>query len=256
MIKIIGVTGRSNLFFQIFGANCYLALGQHLQVPVVGFVTGVMLPWANNIVANPDNTAYIPNSFLDNPRMINFWHRLENTLSNVQSILTFNYYSAVQDDIMKKSIGPHVPNLREVERNVSLILANSHYSINGVRPFTAAVVEVGGLHIDERKTKLSEVSRNHKLASEISVSYALLFTFQLLQNWLDESRDGFVYVSFGSMGKIESLPKEILIALYASMAKLAPIRFLIKVAQPKELPAGIPSNVLTQQWISQLAVLS
>ncbi|XP_046736277.1 UDP-glucosyltransferase 2-like [Diprion similis] len=222
------------LITEIFGANCYLAIGQHLKVPVVGIVTAAMLPWANDIVANPDNTAYIPNSFLDFHEKMNFWQRTQNTLFNIFTKWEFNRVSEGQNEAIKKYIGPHAPTVREAERNVSLILVNSHYSVNGVRPFTTAVVEVGGIHIDEKEAT---------------------FTNDLLRKFLDDSSDGFVYVSFGSMIKIESLPKEILANLYASFAKLAPVRVLMKIAKPEELPPGLSANVLTLSWIPQLAVL-
>ncbi|XP_046467806.1 UDP-glucosyltransferase 2-like [Neodiprion pinetum] len=222
------------LITEIFGANCYLAIGQHLKVPVVGVVAAAMLPWANEIVANPDNTAYIPNSFSDFDEKMNFWQRTQNTLSNIWSKWQFNRISEGQNEAIKKYIGPHAPTVREAEKNVSLILTNSHYSLNGVRPFTTAVVEVGGVHIDEKEAT---------------------FTNDLLQKFLDDSSDGFVYVSFGSMVKIESLPKEILANMYASFAKLAPVRVLMKIANPEELPPGLSSNVLTLSWIPQLAVL-
>lgn len=73
---------------------------------------------------------------------------------------------------------------------------------------------------------------------------------------MDDSSDGFVYISFGSMVKIESFPKEVLSALYSSIEKLAPVRALIRIAEPNDLPSGLPKNVLTETWIPQLAVLS
>ncbi|XP_046736272.1 UDP-glycosyltransferase UGT5-like [Diprion similis] len=218
---------------EIFGASCYLALGQHFNVPIVGLSSSVLLPWANDIVANPDNPAYVPNVFSDNNGRMNFFQRVQNALSLWIAKWEFNSYSAYQDDKIQKYLGPNAISLREAERNVSLILANSHYSLHGIRPYTTAVVEVGGLHIPQEVDALPKD----------------------LQKWLDDSRDGFVYMSFGSMIKIESFPKETLAALYNSLHKLAPVRVLIKIAKPQELPPGLPSNVLTLSWVPQVPVL-
>lgn len=43
--------------------------------------------------------------------------------------------------------------------NTSLILVNTHYTIDGVRPLTPNVIEVGGIHIDKKQPKkLPEVN--------------------------------------------------------------------------------------------------
>ena len=58
------------------------------------------------------------------------------------------------------------------------------------------------------------------------------------------------------MTKIESLPKETLMAFYSSFKNIAPVRVLIKIANKEELPAGLPKNVKTFSWLPQLQVLS
>ncbi|XP_046740909.1 UDP-glucosyltransferase 2-like [Diprion similis] len=222
------------LIGEVLAAHCFLALGQHFKVPVVAIVTSPMWPWSSDFVANPDNPAYVPGVFSNLMAPMNFWERMTNTLDLISKKMQFYYYTRDQDEIIRKHLGPHALGVREAERNVSLILVNSHYSLNGVRPFTTAVVEVGGIHIPKEIDPLPHD----------------------LQEWLDQSKDGFVYVSFGSMLKIESFSAEILHALYKSLGKLAPVRVLMKIAKPDELPPGLPSNVLVRSWIPQLGVLS
>ncbi|KAJ8680731.1 hypothetical protein QAD02_016518 [Eretmocerus hayati] len=76
-----------------------------------------------------------------------------------------------------------------------------------------------------------------------------------VQTWLDKSEDGCIYVSFGSMVRIETLPKYVLDALYASFKNISPVRVLMKIAKPEELPPNLPKNVMTQSWFSQVQVL-
>lgn len=63
-------------------------------------------------------------------------------------------------------------------------------------------------------------------------------------------------MSFGSMVKIESFPKEILNAFYDTFENIAPVRVLIKIANEKELPAKLPKNVKTYFWLPQIQILS
>lgn len=58
------------------------------------------------------------------------------------------------------------------------------------------------------------------------------------------------------MVKIESFPDEILDAFYTTFRNIAPMRVLMKIANEKELPSGLPENVKTHHWLPQLEVLS
>lgn len=58
--------------------------------------------------------------------------------------------------IADRMFGPG-PKLETLAQNYSLVLSNSHFSINEVRPLVPALVEVGGLHLDESQ-KLQKVS--------------------------------------------------------------------------------------------------
>lgn len=72
---------------------------------------------------------------------------------------------------------------------------------------------------------------------------------------MDESKDGVVYFTFGSMVIIETLPVNKLKALYASFAKISPVRVLMKIADKTKLPPGLPNNILTLPWIPQQPIL-
>ena len=73
---------------------------------------------------------------------------------------------------------------------------------------------------------------------------------------MNESTEGFIYFSFGSMVTIESLSDETIKTFYKSLGKIAPTRVLIKIPKPKLLPPGLPNNWRTFEWASQIKVLS
>lgn len=54
---------------------------------------------------------------------------------------------------------------------------------------------------------------------------------------------------------IETLEPEKLKVLYASFAKIAPVRILMKVADSRKLPSGIPENIKSLPWMPQQPVL-
>lgn len=73
---------------------------------------------------------------------------------------------------------------------------------------------------------------------------------------MNESTSGFIFFSFGSMVKIESFPDRYLKIFYNSLEKIAPIRVLVKIATPTDLPPGLPKNIRVLPWIPQVKVLS
>lgn len=58
------------------------------------------------------------------------------------------------------------------------------------------------------------------------------------------------------MVMLESFPKPIIAEIYAAFAKIAPVRILLKVTNPKLLPPGLSDNVRTLPWVPQVQVLS
>ncbi|XP_043488518.1 UDP-glucosyltransferase 2-like [Polistes fuscatus] len=219
---------------EIFGASCFAVFGNILNVPVIGVSSSALYPWANPFIANPENLAFVANNLLDYVKQMNFWQRTFKTLHTLFNKMYFNYFTQYQDQLIKKYVGPNMPSVRELERNISMILVNSHFSLNGVRPITTALIEVGGLHVQEDDTKLSPE----------------------LKKWADEcDKDGFIYFSFGSMIKIETFPKHILDIFYKSFEKISPVKILMKIPNPKDLPADLPNNVRMSPWLPQLKIL-
>ena len=144
---------------QIFFAPCYLAFGRHLKIPMVGVVTSVLYEWMNDPFGNPDNPSFIPGGSLPYSGNMNFFQRLTNTVSSVTVKAMYNYYSSNQNKYVEKYFGPGFPDIYELHKDVSLVLVNSHFSLNGIRPMTTGVVEVGGLHIQFDNEKLPLVRK-------------------------------------------------------------------------------------------------
>lgn len=47
-----------------------------------------------------------------------------------------------------------MPGVRELESSLSLILVNSHASLTNTKPITPALIEIGGLHIEDVNQEL------------------------------------------------------------------------------------------------------
>ncbi|KAE8737116.1 UDP-glycosyltransferase-26, partial [Frankliniella occidentalis] len=72
-----------------------------------------------------------------------------------------------------------------------------------------------------------------------------------LRKWMDEAKDGFVFVSFGSImrGKDIDLVKKR--ALVESFAALAPVRVLWKIEPDAVAAQPVAANVRVEAWAPQ-----
>ncbi|XP_070166542.1 UDP-glucosyltransferase 2-like [Polyergus mexicanus] len=221
------------VLIEVFGAHCFGIIAHLWNIPLIGISTMSLFPWQFPLIAQPENLAFIPSNDLSFTTPMNFWQRLYNTLHTLHSKLYFNYLTRVQDEIIRKHFGHDMPGVREIESKIALILINSHFSLNGIQPKIPAAVDVGGLHIqDEGLTLQPDVEK-----------------------WINDSKDGFVYFTFGSMILIETFPREFLNILYASLSKIAPVRVLMKIPNPENLPPDLPENVYISPWMSQIKIL-
>jgi glucuronosyltransferase len=220
------------VIIELFAAPCYLAFGRHLKVPVVTTVASVFHDWLGEVSGNPVNPAYIPSMFSIYDQHMNFKQRLTNFLLTHYLSWQIHYYTNKQTKLVNEHFNMDLTNIKDLYNDVSLYLVNSHHTLNGIRPMTTNVIEVGGMHINDGDSLSPEV-----------------------QKWLDESKDGCIYFTLGSMVRIETFPKEMIQQIYASFEKIAPVRVLMKIAKKEDLLPGLPKNVMTQPWFSQNAVL-
>lgn len=146
------------LVVEIFASDCFLAVAHKMGIPSIGLVSSVPLPWVNDMVALPENTAYTPIYFFPFSQRMNFFSRLVNTLATVYAKVQYEIKSNWRSqELAGRVLGP-VPPLRSLAQNFSMILVNSHLSLNQIRPSVPQLVEVGGLHIPRTIPKLPKVS--------------------------------------------------------------------------------------------------
>jgi len=52
---------------------------------------------------------------------------------------------------VKEHFGMNLLHIKDLYNDIALYLVNSHHSLNGIRPMTTNVIEVGGLHLRDDK---------------------------------------------------------------------------------------------------------
>lgn len=142
------------LLTQYFVADWPLGYAKKFNLPIVAICTGTGFMWHSHRTALPEYPSYMRyrDVVIKNPPLMDFWERLENLYTFVLYRLFYQYYAyTVTDRIFVSLFGTDdFPGVDEIAAsNTSLVLVNSHFSINAVRPFVPAVVEIGGISIGQ-----------------------------------------------------------------------------------------------------------
>ncbi|XP_050667870.1 UDP-glycosyltransferase UGT5-like [Leptidea sinapis] len=220
------------VIIEVFGSDCFLPFGKLFNAPVVGLLSSVPLPWVNDQLGNPEIPSYIPAYVTGFSQSMSLWERFSNTLSILLAKILYHYKSQVPSQVIADNLFGPGYKLDELAQNYSLVLSNSHFSINEVRPLVPTLIEVGGVHLNDKQIMSKD-----------------------LRTVLDSAHEGVIYWSFGSMSRIETIPKDKLKQMFAVIAEL-PQLFLVKMNRSM-MPGNItiPENILPMEWIPQYKTL-
>lgn len=142
-----------------FLSDCGLAIAHILDCPIVGLQSHAMMPWTYDRFDQPNNPAYIPTLLLKYGPHMSFLERVENTIFDIYYKLFYELYITKQEQaIVEKNLNHSIPPLGDIAKNISVLLTNTHYTLNGVKPFVPSVVEVGGMHIRRTLATVDAVS--------------------------------------------------------------------------------------------------
>lgn len=140
------------LITENFNSRLFFAVSYKLKVPMICLSSSALLPWASYDVANPINPSYIPSILSYNPDRMNFLQRLSNVYTATVSYLAYEFiFNPKAEELKKKYFGEEVPPLKEIAKNISLTLVNSHFTFNRPRPLVPGVIEVGGQFVKPKK---------------------------------------------------------------------------------------------------------
>lgn len=218
------------IIVELFNTDCMLGFVHKFRVPFIAIGTSVMMPWGNARFGNPDNPSYIPHHFLAHADRMSFSERIVNTVYQMSVQWAYHFLMDMPTQrIARRYFGDSLPPLADIARNTSLLLLNSHFSMNQPRPLVTQIVEVGGLHLSPPKPLPEDIKK-----------------------FLDDSEYGVIYFSLGSIVKTDTLAAEKRDAFLQAFAEL-PQRILWKW-ESDTIP-NKPPNVKIARWLPQVDVL-
>lgn len=146
------------IVIESFNSDCFLGLVHKFPAPVVGISSCTIMNWYNKRFGNPAHPAYIPNNLMWYSDQLTFFERVGNTLISIAHQFAYDYVIVKNDEhVVREYLGRKTPPLSTIGWNMSLLLVNTHFTYNLPRPLVPNVIEIGGIHIDNRK-QLPKVS--------------------------------------------------------------------------------------------------
>ncbi|XP_046658308.1 UDP-glycosyltransferase UGT5-like [Homalodisca vitripennis] len=218
------------LIVELFISDCFLSLVDFFGAPHIGLSSSMDLPHHNPRIGNPDSFSFSNNILFPITPPFSFLQRLQNVVYTLGMRLgTTHYYSVLEQKPIRQVFG-HEVDLERVAHNVSLLLMNTHYTLQGARPLVSGYIEVGGLHI----LPLKPIAKD-------------------LDKYLNESTEGAILFSMGSVLQSSSFPPAKRQAIMDAFAEL-PVRVVMKW-EDDTLP-GKPDNVRLSKWLPQRDILA
>ncbi len=139
------------LITEPFNSDLFSAFAYKLKIPAsVHIFSTTLYTWLLNRMGSPSNPSYISEKTSSYVKAMNFVERLNNVWHYIVSELYFKIYlSRESEKIYKNLFGVANPTLEEIARNTSLILANTHFSLQPPMPLVPGIVEVSGVNLKE-----------------------------------------------------------------------------------------------------------
>lgn len=165
--KLMSLQGKEKfdlIIIDITLEECFLGFVPMFGYPPVIAITAyVSPPWYNTMVGNPQILSFTSMQTLPFTDHMTFGQRMVNFLLHNYMLYYRNFHHLpAMDNIAKKYFGNSAPLPSEIERNVSLVMVNTHFSMDYPLPLVPAMIPVGGMHITPGK-ELPKVSERDLL---------------------------------------------------------------------------------------------
>lgn len=212
-----------------FFAPALMGFMTHFNAPLVMVCSMPATPWNSEMFGSPLPASYIPHPVAKFSSHMSFFQRFYNAfLYTADTIAWHTVFYPAQNKILHKYL-PKAPHLDELIYNASLLLLNSHVSVNDPIPHTPNMIEIGGFHVSPPK----ELPHD-------------------LKEFLDDAKEGVVYFSLGSNLKCSEMPEEKRDGVLKALSRIQQ-KVLWKFEADDLL--DLPSNVKIAKWLPQQDIL-
>jgi len=232
LLKLYEEEKKFDLLFVELLLPIFASLGAKFNCPFIGLNTMDATPSVHASVGNAIHPVVYPFADLGYEHELSLWQRMKSiafTLGYFGIMKPFFRYHG--NSYVQKYVGETIPDIYELERKASAIFINANPLFYPPRAVTPITVNLGGgLHIGEPKPLPKD-----------------------LQKYLDDSKEGCIYVSFGTTVNSKYLSNEQKQTFVKVFKDITPMRVLWKFDEVDV--ANKSKNVEIRTWLPQQDVL-
>ncbi|XP_075985931.1 UDP-glycosyltransferase UGT5-like [Anticarsia gemmatalis] len=227
--KVISATNKYDLLLLEACVRPALVLTHVFKAPVI-LVSSFGADVTNyKLVGAPEHPLLYPNLLRQKIHNLTMMDKVRELYNHYNLIKATDMCAVGVNAMLKKNFGPETPTVEELGNNVDLILFNSNPVFEGIRSVPPNVIYMGGLHQNPAKPLPED-----------------------LKKYLDSSKNGVVYVSFGTNVDSTLIPTERVQTLIRVFSKL-PYDVLFK--WDDENLHGRTDNIKISKWLPQSDLL-
>ncbi|XP_026736019.1 UDP-glucuronosyltransferase 2B18-like [Trichoplusia ni] len=180
-------------------------------------------------IGAPTHPILYPDIMRQKLNHLTMWEKITELYNHYMLKWIYHNNAHLENKILQEILGPDVPTVTELYDNVHMLFLNVYPVFEGVRPVPPTVVYTGGLHQNPEK----ELPKD-------------------LKSYLDSSKNGVIYISFGTNVDPTMLPADRIKVLVKAFSQL-PYDVLWKW-NGDELP-GRTENIRISKWLPQSDLL-
>ncbi|KAF5300891.1 hypothetical protein FQR65_LT09054 [Abscondita terminalis] len=215
------------IVFDVTYVQClYPIIDRFNNPPVVGVTPFLLPPVYSHVFGNPLESAYMPiYSTIFTDRM-NFKERLINFFLIYAEVI-YRQYIAMPEEyaLAKKYFGENTRSLIDIERNISILLANTDPNMEYPLDLPPNIIPVGGLQVQPAKSLPED-----------------------LQQIINNAKNGVVVFSLGSYLRSDRMSTSKRTTILNALAKLP--QTVIWKFESHDL-TDLPKNVIIRKWLPQ-----
>ncbi|KAJ0171762.1 hypothetical protein K1T71_012525 [Dendrolimus kikuchii] len=206
-----------------------ISLRHVYKVPVILFSSLGVLDETNILFGAVRHPLLYPTFYRERVYNLTLFEKIEQLYKHYIFEDLIRNKKETENRLMRDYFGPDIPTISELQNHVDLLFVNTHPIWNDNRPVPPNVVYLGGLHMPVQR----ELPKD-------------------LKSFLDSSKHGVIYMSFGTNVKPSLLPSEKIQMVNKVFSQL-PYDILWKY-DLDELP-GKSKNVKLVKWVPQSDLL-
>ncbi|GMT23663.1 hypothetical protein PFISCL1PPCAC_14960 [Pristionchus fissidentatus] len=191
-------------------------------------------PMAEHIgqsIGLPMPPSYCSHMMQDAGEEMYFIERIKSWFANILTLPFIRWGVSMETAAFRKHYGEDFPDLFELGKQAPLVMVNTVELYDFARPTLAKIVNIGGIGLN--------VTGDAQLTGEYG-------------RFVDESVDGFVVMTFGSIAPAHLMPKEWKRSIVMAFSRFPRVQFFIRYEkEDDEFTNKLPKNAHVSKWLPQ-----